>query len=100
MSDKDPVIQPLRPIEAKALIRRILHQGVLTYVEPHAKDRMKERNISCVDCVNVLRGGKVEEAESEKGSWRYRVRTPTFVVVVEFLSRNDLLVVTAWRVES
>jgi hypothetical protein len=50
-----------------------------------------------VDAVNVLRGGVVEPAEEERGTWRYRVRTANMTVVVAFRSKLDLVVVTAWR---
>ena len=52
------------------------------------------------DCLNVLRGGTVEQAEWEKGAWRYRVRTPRMYVVIEFESDNALFIVTAWRSKS
>jgi hypothetical protein len=58
-----------------------------------AKDRL-----SMVDVDNTLRGGWVEPAEYENGSWRYRVCTARIVVVVAFDSDDALTVVTAWRV--
>jgi len=89
--------EPLRPPEAKKLIRKILSTGFVTYAQPHAEDRMRQRNISTVDCVNVLRGGAVAEGEMENGSWRYRVYTPRMCVVIRFESESILEVVTAWR---
>lgn len=58
---------------------------------------MAKDNISTVDATNVLRGGVVEPAEFENGSWRYRVRTNLLCVVVAFRSDKELVVVTAWR---
>lgn len=51
--------EPLTTIEARQLIRVILEDGVVTYAQPHAIERMKARKISTLDCENVLRGGVV-----------------------------------------
>lgn len=91
--------EPLRPPETKKLILRILREGIVTYAQPHAEERMRERDINTVDCVNVLRGGAVAEGELENGSWRYRVLTGRMCVVVRFESESILQVVTAWRVK-
>ncbi|AMV71137.1 hypothetical protein JCM30471_29590 [Desulfuromonas carbonis] len=93
------LLEPLRPPETKKLIRKILSEGIVTYAQPHAEERMRERDISTVDCVNVLRGGKVAEGEQENGTWRYRVYTGRMCVVVRFESETILQVLTAWRVK-
>jgi hypothetical protein len=49
------------------------------------------------DVVAVLRGGIVEPAELERGTWRYRIRAGRIYVVVAFRSEVLLVVVTAWR---
>jgi hypothetical protein len=90
--------QPFKPNKAKALIRQVLESGVITYSRPHALERLRERNISTVDCENVLRAGKVQEAEYEHGAWRHHVLTVKLAVVIEFLSEQEVLVVTAWRI--
>ncbi len=41
--------------------------------------------------------GVVEEPEWENGAWRYRFRTQRILLVVQFLSEDEVLVVTAWR---
>ena len=89
--------EPLRPVEAKALIRDILVHGEVTWSQPHSLERLKKWGLSMLDCVNVLRAGVVAEGEYENGSWRYRVFTPKICVVVRFESEDELLVVTAWR---
>lgn len=89
--------QPVRAPEAKKLLRRIINSGVVTYAQPHAIDRIKERKLSILDCENVMRAGVVEEAEWENGAWRHQVRTQKIVVVIEFLSEDEVLIVTAWR---
>ena len=90
--------EPLRPPETKKLILHILKRGNVTYSQPHALDQMKKRKIATLDCVNVLRGGVVEEGEYINGSWRYRVCTPKMCVVVRFESKSELEIVTAWRI--
>ena len=65
----------------------------------HALEEMAKDGLTTVDCVNVLRGGIVEPAEFENGSWRYRVRTSKAYVVVAFRSEDALVVITAWRVK-
>ena len=89
--------QPLGPTEAKQLIRTILTEGTVWTCD-HADDEMRKDALTMVDVTNVVRGGVVEPAEWENGSWRYRVRTARIVVVVEFESETELTIVTAWRI--
>jgi hypothetical protein len=91
--------EPLSRAEAKALLQKILEGGTVTYSVPHALDRLRKRGLSTIDCENVLRGGVVEEAEWENGCWRHRVRTRRITIVVQCLSEEEVLVVTAWRTE-
>jgi len=88
---------PLPPDRVKRLLRRILSEGEVIYSIPHALRRLEQRRITMVDCENVLRGGVVDPAEWENGAWRYRVRTHHITVVVQVLSEEELLIVTAWR---
>jgi hypothetical protein len=90
-------IEPLPPAGAKKGIRYILRKGTVTYSQPHALERMEQRNISMLDCVNVLRGGIVTQGEYLNGSWRYRVYTQKISVVIRFESDSEIEVVTAWR---
>lgn len=57
-----------------------------------AKDKMVEQ-----DAINVLRAGSLDPAEMERGSWRYRVHTLRFCVVVTFDEATAAIIVTAWR---
>ncbi len=91
------MIEPLRPPEARKLVREILLNGTVTYSQPHALERLEKHDMTMVDCENVLRGGVVDEGEWENGAWRYKIRTTRFEVVVQFLSEEHLLIVTAWR---
>lgn len=88
--------EPLSQPEAKRLIREILARGEVVSSR-HATEEMKNDDLTMVDCINVLRGGVVEPAEWENGTWRYRVHTQRIWVVVAFRSETRLVVVTAWR---
>ena len=89
--------EPLKRAEAKRLILAILKDGSVSFAQPHAMERLKKRQMSTVDCLNVLRGGTAEEAEHENGEWRYRVHTGKMTVVVRFEDETELMIVTAWR---
>jgi hypothetical protein len=89
--------EPLAPPQAKTLIRYILEDGIVTYAQPHAVQRMRERRISTLDCENVLRGGTVWDPEFENGTWRYQVHTGKLCVVIRFEHENILQIVTVWR---
>jgi hypothetical protein len=89
--------EPLESEAAHRLIRTIVRDGTVRF-SGHALAEMKKDALTTVDCVNVLRGGVVEPAEFENGSWRYRVRTTKICIVVAFRSEDSLAVVTAWRI--
>jgi hypothetical protein len=88
--------EPLNPPDARRRIREILVSGEVVSSR-HATQEMANDGLTMVDCINVLRGGVVEPAEWEHGSWRYRVHTQRIWVVVAFRSETRLVIVTAWR---
>jgi len=88
--------EPLEPNRARRLIRDILAKGSVSF-SGHSEKAPADDDLSTVDAVNVLRGGAVEPAEFENGSWRYRVRTRRMAVVIVFRSESEIAVVTAWR---
>ena len=88
--------EPLKPDDAKQLIREILKTGRFTYSK-HAKEEILADDMTTVDCENVLRAGVVRPPDFEKESWRYRVETSRMAVVIAFRSADELVVVTAWR---
>lgn len=88
--------EPLDPPAARPLIRSILSDGSVSFSR-HALEEIENDALSEVDVTNVLRGGTVDPAEFENGSWRYRVRTQRIGVVIAFRSETSLVVVTAWR---
>lgn len=89
--------EPLRPSEAKKLLRAILACGEVVFTN-HALYEMAQDRISQAAVIGVLRSGTVEPAEFEGGSWRYRVRARDVYVVALFRSEVSAVVVTAWRV--
>jgi len=103
---------PLKALDARKLIRRLLDEG--HFVSPgagsHARKEMEKDGLSDLDAVNVLRGGVVREAEWENGSWRHRVETSRMVFVAVFdpeltvmpaddddVGDVELVLVTGWR---
>lgn len=88
--------EPLEPNRARRLIGEILEKGSVSF-SSHSEKALVDDGLSTVDAVNVLRGGVVQPAEFENGSWRYRVRTQRMVVVIVFRSASEIAVVTAWR---
>lgn len=91
----DPDV-PLKPADARKLIAVVLTSGQLVFSR-HARDEMAKDKMVEQDAINVLRAGSVDPAEMERGTWRYRVHTQRFCVVVTFDSATDAVVVTAWR---
>lgn len=89
--------EPIKPKEAKERIMKTLTEGRVVYSRPHGIQRLNERKLSMVDCVNVLRGGIVNEAHREGSSWRYKVSTQNIEVIIKFLPYNRLMIITAWR---
>lgn len=89
--------EPLDEGTVKQVIRSVLDGGNVVFSR-HAEEEMAKDLITVLDCRNVLRAGVVETPEFEHGSWRYRVRTSRFYVVVAFRSKTELVVVTTWRI--
>ncbi len=90
--------EPLAPTDARTMIQAILARGTVVF-SSHAQEEMTADGIDRATVLFVLRGGVVEPAELERGSWRYRVRAARVFVVVAFRSKAKLVVVTAWRVK-
>lgn len=90
--------EPLSPPRARALVRSILETGQVTF-SSHALQEMAKDHIAQAEAVAVLRGGVIEPAEFQRGSWRYRIRAADTYVVVTFRSETRILVVTSWRVK-
>jgi hypothetical protein len=90
--------EPLSPPRARAVLRSVLETGRVTF-SSHALEEMTQDNIAQAEAIAVIRGGVIEPAEFERGSWRYRIRAADTYVVVTFRSEIWSVVVTAWRVK-
>jgi hypothetical protein len=88
--------EPFSPPEVKRRILAILATGNVT-PSKHAEEELAKDGMTMVDVVNVVRGGIVEPAEFERGSWRYRVRTNRMYVVIAFRADDEIRIVTGWR---
>ena len=83
--------------EARTILRAVIADGVL-HLSGHARREMAKVRMTDQDIVNTLRAGQAEPSEFENGSWRHRVKTNRFCVVVTLLSEREAVAVTAWRV--
>lgn len=64
----------------------------------HAVEEMEASRMDTDDVRFILRNGTVTDTRCEEGSWRYRFRVEDEgAVVIVFRSKNELVVVTAWR---
>ena len=90
------LVEPLGDVEARQLIRSIFRLGDVS-MSAHAHEEMGKDGMDQSDVNSVLRAGVVVGNDFEHGTWRYRVSTPKFVVVVAFESETEMAVVTAWR---
>ncbi len=92
----DPALAPLKPPEAKQLVRGIVENGIVEF-SAHALDEMAKDELETTDCLNLLRAGVYDPPELINGEWRYRVQTQRICVVFAFTSETRMRVVTAWR---
>lgn len=67
--------------EARRILRAVIADGVLHF-SGHARREMAKDGMTDQDIVNTLRAGQPEPSEFENGSWRHRVKTNRFCVVV------------------
>lgn len=64
----------------------------------HLREELAKDNLTTLDCMNVLRCGRVEHPEWENGRWRYLVHTPKMAVIVEIdEDQSEFTIITAWR---
>lgn len=88
--------EPLSAAAARKLAKEILETGTVIFT-PHSEREMAKDRLDSVDAVNVMRAGAYSEAEWENGGWRHHAFTQKIVVVIEFESETELVVITAWR---
>lgn len=81
----------------KRLSEMARDQGNFVYTR-HAKLQMTARNIANGDVKNVLMRGRIcGTPELVNETWRYKVETKKFTVIVAFRSPKTVVIVTTWR---
>lgn len=109
----DPTKPPYPKEQAGKLLRRFLGSSQfsgnyrLVLGVPHFQARLRERNLTVNDALNILKTGKVtDEPEFENGTWRYRVTGETVtrkgkaILVVCFASATEVRAITIMRKRS
>ena len=92
--------EPLGPVEARQLVRRILRSpdGQIVFTRHAIEESMAERGITEDEVYNCLaRGFCGDNITFERGTWRYPIETPDLAVVVAFDTVTLAIVVTTWR---
>lgn len=89
-------MEPLSDQQVEARCASVVQSGTVFFSE-HAEEEMDDDDISKSDVRNVLRAGWCEMPDGEPGSWRYRMCSNKFTVVIAFTGDDELCVVTAWR---
>ena len=91
--------EPLRPDQARKVIKDILKAGRPFVYPDHAKKKMARFKMDPLDCTHVVKAGVVYDPEFENGSWRYRICAGGMTVIVEFRLRepHEIVIVTMWR---
>lgn len=88
----------LDKVQARKLLSEFFRMPNTVSFSQHAQEQMRDRNLTSVDVLNVLRAGQIEgDPEFEHDSYRYRVRTSKITVVFAFREPNKIRIVTAWR---
>lgn len=87
--------------EARKLVSKIANKhSVNIRFSKHALDEIKKDNLTISDILNVIKSSHsriLSDAEFENGSYRYRLETAKIMVVIAFISKDCLVVVTSWR---
>ena len=99
LASRIDVTSRLKKEQARKVLSEIFNTDAnLVSYSKHGRKQMKERDLTTVDVVNILKVGKIlGEPEEVHGTWRYRVETPKITVVIAFRKPNHVVVVTAWR---
>ena len=94
--------EPLTPDQTKfghPPVPRCLGPGGRVIFTAHARAELQNDQMSEQDALNVLRGGVAGFDSYRDDSYRYRVNTDRFCVVVAFDSETCTVVITAWKSE-
>lgn len=87
--------------QARKLIAEVVkkHPSHIRFSK-HSLEELRKDNLTTSDALNVIKSNDskiLNDADLEKGSYRYRLETLNIMVVISFDSPNSLVVVTAWR---
>ena len=95
---------PLDYQKARQLIRRIVRGDPGSVIpSKHVRERFEDRNMNMSDCLNILRGGQVDDHEEKTNrqtgrvQYGYRVWIPGMLAVVAFVPGNRLVLITCMR---
>jgi hypothetical protein len=89
--------EPFSRHEARKRVSIILAGGSVV-IWQHCRDEAKADNLTDFAITRALQYGlNHEEAELEKGHWRYRFHHGKICVVVQFEGPSTLSVVTCWE---
>lgn len=87
--------------QARKLVAKVMQQSPSNVrFSRHAMEEMEKDNLIVSDVLNVMKSPDsriINEAEFERGSYRYRLETNKITVVIAFDSPTSFVVVTAWR---
>lgn len=86
---------PSRPLAGKALRKFILEHieaGLVTFSDPHALDRLKERKVTAEEAIGALRSGALNYESTVYGRCRYRATKGKLDVYFTF--QYGLIVIT------
>ena len=100
-SHSDYKSHKLQKEEARKLLGRMIREdGINVLFSKHAREELKKDGLGIDDAISILASTDakiLKEAEFEKRTYRYRVETIDFCLVIAFNSEDELIVVTAWR---
>ena len=71
-----PVALPINDANMLRIIRELARDTANVFIEPHAKKRMRERNITATQVYACLRNGVIDEPAHEniRGNWKCTLR--------------------------
>jgi hypothetical protein len=78
------VEEPFDPAAAQGYLRAILDGPGMTVFTKRAKAEFLENDMTIVDAVNVLRGGRIVKGVPAASGWTYRAETARMSVEFSF----------------
>ena len=88
--------------QARKLLAKIMSDGGHISFTKHARDELKNDQLTTVDAVNVLASTDSrisDEPEFKNDIWRYRVKTNKICVVISFYEDHQgILIITVFKI--